>query len=168
MKIRYKTIEHERVEDSPFVGAIISAIDCWENCLNCFNGALKSLPTQETEASNIIAEVKSNPLNEGIILAGLEWTMQPEEMLNLLYTAKQLGLKTMLYTDMSGNDFSRWFRVLQNSRSLFCGVNHLANSDLSLYLDYIKFGVYNEAKKSEQHYSCNVRLASTNQYIMKV
>ena len=163
MKIRYKLIEHERIEDSPFIGAVISAIDCWENCLGCFNQHLKSLETLEDDAETILATVMSNPLNEGIILAGLEWTLQPKEMFCLLYTARKLGLKTMLYTSMIGNEFFRWFELYQN-------VHHpqIERETIAEYLNYIKFGFYDETQKADDYSSYNVKLASRNQYIMEV
>ena len=169
MKIRYKAIEHERTEDSPFVGAVISAIDCWENCSNCFNQHLKSQKTLEADANEIIAIVKSNPLNQGIILAGLEWTLQPNDMLVLLYMAKQAGLKTMLYTSMTGNEFLRWFNLEMKVYATHIAVR---KPDIKLLLseclDYIKFGPYDESKKSENYSSYGVNLASINQYIMEV
>jgi recombinational DNA repair protein RecR len=36
-RINYKLIESERVEDAPFMGALISACDCKYNCPNCLN-----------------------------------------------------------------------------------------------------------------------------------
>ena len=90
LKIRYKAIEHERIEDSPFIGATISAIDCNFNCKNCFNQSLKQLPTLEKDALEIINEVRDNIFNKGIILAGLEWTMlQTHEVIELALCAKE-------------------------------------------------------------------------------
>ena len=40
--INYKTIVNERTEDAPFIGALISAIDCKFNCKKCFNQDIKS------------------------------------------------------------------------------------------------------------------------------
>lgn len=170
MKIRYKTIEHERTQDSPFIGAVISAIDCWENCANCFNQHLKSQETLEANVDEIITIVKSNPLNQGIILAGLEWTLQPDEMLALLYRAKRAGLKTMLYTDMTGNEFNRWLSLEIRIRMPHDPAREPVHTNkyISAHLDYIKFGPYDETKKSENYSSYGVNLASTNQYIMEV
>ena len=168
MKIRYKVLEHERVEDSPFIGAVISAIDCWDNCPCCFNQHLMSLETMIADAAEIIAEVKSNPINEGIILAGLEWTLQPEEMFNLLYTARKAELKTMLYTSMTGNEFLRWFALEQKARSPFGSGFLTFQNGVSHYLNYIKFGFYDETQKTEGYSSCNVSLASRNQYVREI
>lgn len=169
MIIRFKIIEHERMADSPFIGAVVSAIDCWDNCPNCFNQNLKNLPTKEANADEIIAEIKANPLNEGVILSGLEWTLQAEEMISLLYAAKQSGLKTMLYTSMTGNEFFRWFNLTQASRNLsMYGRAMYWRINIKQHLDYIKFGAYDETKKIDGYSSCNVTLASKNQYIKEL
>jgi organic radical activating enzyme len=159
------------VEDAPFVGALISAIDCWENCDGCFNQHLKELPTQEATAKEIIALVKSNPINEGIILSGLEWTLQPAEMFELLSEAKMSRLKTMLHTDMSGNEFKRWFDMyaaINYIPSQYTQVGNQRCADIRMYLDYIKFGCYELLKLSENYYSNGIKLASTNQHIKEL
>jgi pyruvate-formate lyase-activating enzyme len=110
MNIKYKQIEHERVEDAPFIGALICAVDCNINCPDCFNQHLKQYPTIEKSANEIINEVKSNPFNKGIILAGLEWTLQPEEMRELIYLAQENNLKVMLYTGLDECVFKESFQ----------------------------------------------------------
>jgi pyruvate-formate lyase-activating enzyme len=101
MIIRYKMMEHERFEDAPFIGCLISAIDCHINCKNCFNQHLKTYPTLTKDSKSIIEEIKSNPFENGIILGGLEWTEQPEEMLDLIESALNENLKVILYTGLS-------------------------------------------------------------------
>jgi pyruvate-formate lyase-activating enzyme len=148
--IRYKVIESERIEDAPFVGALISAIDCNFNCSNCFNQSIKSLPTQEKSAIEIINCVKSNSFNKGIILAGLEWTyLQSYEAIDLAYNAKENGLKVMLYTGRNFDD-------TKIQALLSTGV-----------FDYIKCGTYREELKTINHIEYGVTLASSNQHIYK-
>ena len=147
--INYKLIEHERCEDAPFVGALIAACDCKFNCLNCFNEHIKALPILTKNCGDIIAEVKANPFNKGIIFAGLEWTLQLDECLSLAKEAKQRGLQTMLYT---GNDFQG--RLMGT----------IILSDL---FDYIKCGRYKEELKTANHIEYGVVLASANQHIYK-
>jgi pyruvate-formate lyase-activating enzyme len=147
--INYKTIEHERCEDAPFVGALIAACDCKFNCPNCFNQHIKALPTIEKSCDDIIAEVKANPFNKGVIFAGLEWTLQLNECLSLAEEAKRQGLQTMLYT---GNDF----------KGRLMGAIILSN-----LFDYIKCGRYEEELKTANHIEYGVVLASANQHIYK-
>ena len=149
MKISYKALESERIEDAPFCGALISAIDCKFNCKNCFNQSLKNLPTLKKEPIQIIREIKGNPFNKGIILGGLEWTLQLTNLVELLINAKTNGLKTMLYT---GN-------TLDNMKDFL--------SEYGQFLDYIKCGLYDETQKNINHIEYGVTLASRNQHIYK-
>lgn len=147
--IRYKALEHERVEDAPFVGALISACDCRFNCQNCFNQHLKQLPTIERPCGEIITEVLSNSFNKGIILGGLEWTLQKDELLALAIVAKENRLKTMLYTGYTINA-KRLVELTDEYRD---------------YFDYVKCGRYREEKKTANHIEHGVILASKNQHI---
>lgn len=146
--INYKLIEHERVEDAPFMGALISACDCKFNCKNCFNQGIKNMPTLSDTAENIIRQIKANPFNKGIIFAGLEWTLQFDECLTLAGLAKQEGLLTMIYTGSTDNRLLKALKLL--------GV-----------FDYIKYGRYDESLKTANHLEYGVVLASTNQHILK-
>jgi organic radical activating enzyme len=150
MKIRYKLLEHERFEDAPFVGCLISAINCHINCKGCFNQHLKEYPTLTKDAIEIIREIKNNPFNNGIVLAGLEWTEQPEEMQELIGIALDNGLKVMLYTGLSEQIFHERFPDIQ---------------DLDIF---IKYGNYQEQNKTDQNYQYGIYLASSNQYIKEI
>jgi pyruvate-formate lyase-activating enzyme len=151
LKIKYKIIENERVEDAPFIGALISAIDCNFNCKNCFNQHIKQLPILVKEDIAIIEEIKSNPFNKGIIFGGLEWSLQPTELFSLALVAHGYGLQTMLYT---GNTFE----YLQE----YCSIRYLND-----YFDYIKCGQYEEDLKTINHIEYGVTLSSNNQHIYK-
>ena len=146
--INYKLIEHERVEDAPFVGALISACDCKFGCKGCFNQRIKNMPTKQDTAENIIKQIKSNPFNKGVIFAGLEWTLQIDECLALARLAKQNGLLTMLYTGSEN-------KLELNLLKLCDG------------FDYIKVGRFIEELKTANHIEYGVVLASSNQHILK-
>lgn len=148
-KINHKTIEHERVEDAPFVGALISACDCKFNCPNCFNQDVKKLPITTKNCYEIISDIKANPFNKGIIFAGLEWSLQIDECIALATEAKSVGLQTIVYT---GAD---------KESSI---VKHYIKSDV---FDYIKYGKYSEELKTVNHIEYGVVLASSNQHILK-
>lgn len=147
--INYKLIEHERVGDAPFIGAIISACDCTFNCSNCFNQHLKKLRTITKSSEEIIAEVQSNVFNQGIIFAGLEWSLQLDECILLAKEAKRHELLTMIYT---GNVWESLFvqKVIESHA-----------------FDYIKCGQYCEALKTANHVEYGIVLASSNQHIYK-
>lgn len=145
--IRYKLIEHERSEDAPFIGALISAIDCHNNCKNCFNQHIKRLPNIEASAEQIILEIKKDPFNQGVILAGLEWTEQPMEMQELIECAIKSNLQVMLYTGLDETTFKQRF------------------ADTYKMPIYIKFGRYDESLSTDKNLQYGVKLASSNQYI---
>jgi len=149
MKIRFKYIEHERTQDAPFIGALICAIDCNLNCEGCFNQHMKEMPTQELDSKEIISMVKSYKFNDGIILSGLEWTLQPLEMRELIIQAKNNNLKVIVYTGLTKEDF------ISNFDDIYDNIKGI----------YIKFGEYDDSKLSDNNYYYNIKLSSTNQNI---
>ena len=146
--ISYKGIIHERAEDAPFMGALIIATSCSNRCRGCFNQHLKDAETYLHYADEVIEEVKQNPFNDGIILGGLEWSEQPDDMIALVSCATAAQLKVMIYTGLTEEEF---YRRVQSHYLHSC---------------YIKFGKYDEKHLSDNHTSFGVKLASTNQYIV--
>ncbi len=152
MDVRYKIIEDERVEDAPFVGALISGAYCHFNCRECFNQHLKNLPTCMTTSENLVHRVKKNPFNEGIILAGLEWSEQPEELIDIVKVAMAEQLKVMIYTGASLDLFLKRVPLLKSIQG-----------DI-----WIKHGAYLPEKAVRNHEVYGVKLASSNQKIEHV
>lgn len=148
--IHYKGIIHERAEDAPFMGALIIAIACSNGCKDCFNQYLKTAKTYTNTAEGIIAEVKQNAFNDGIILGGLEWSEQPEEAIELIRCATSNDLAVMLYTGLTEEELYR----------------RIPREDLVGCL--IKFGAYDTSCLSENYTSLGVKLASTNQYVKRI
>jgi pyruvate-formate lyase-activating enzyme len=147
MIIHYKGIWHERCEDAPFIGALISAVDCKFNCKECFNQHIKDYNTLTSDSTDIIKQVKSNKFNEGVIFAGLEWTLQSIELEYLIKECLNNNLKVILYTGLIENTFKQKFKQIY---------------DLPIY---IKFGQYKEKLKTDNYYMYGVKLASKNQII---
>lgn len=145
--VSYKGIIHERAEDAPFMGALIIGVSCRNNCRNCFNQHLKDKPTYTKFVDEIIEEVQQNQFNDGIILAGLEWSEQPDDTIALISGATEVGLKVILYTGLT--DYELYRRI---PRKFLVG-------------SYVKFGAYDETKAADNYKSLGVKLASTNQYI---
>lgn len=146
--VSYKGIIHERAEDAPFMGALIIATSCSNDCRGCFNQHLKNAKTYLRYADEVIKEVKQNPFNDGIILGGLEWSEQPDDAIALISCAAAAGLEVMIYTGLTEEEFYR--RIPRH---------YLHNC-------YIKFGKYDEKCLSDTYTSFGVKLASTNQYIV--
>lgn len=148
--IHYKGIIHERAEDAPFMGALIVATNCSNNCKDCFNQYLKTAKTYTNTAEGIIAEVKQNAFNDGIILGGLEWSEQPEEAIELIRCATANGLAVMLYTGLTEEGL--YHRI---PREYLVGC-------------LVKFGAYDNTCLSDNYSSLGVKLASTNQYVKRI
>jgi len=145
--VSYKGIIHERTEYAPFMGALIIGVSCRNNCRNCFNQHLKDKPTYIKFADEIIEEVQQNQFNDGIILAGLEWSEQPDDTIALIRCAAEVGLKVILYTGLT--EYALYRRI---PRKFLVG-------------SYVKFGAYDETKAADNYKSLGVKLASTNQYV---
>ena len=187
MKIRIKQIEHERTEDAPFVGALVSSIGCKIGCKGCFNRHLKKLPTQEFEAEEIIEEILSNRLNEGIILGGLEWSEQTEELLEIVDKASKANLKIIIYTGKELLDFydgigrEMYLKVTGNKEiedstefGFFKGFfQTLGASALDYHTPngyFLKCGGYDREKlhPTEDYSKFGVNLVSTNQKLFEI
>ena len=149
MRILIKGIYHERTEDAPFVGALICANNCNFNCEDCINNDLKYSAGYYMEDIDIINNIKSNPFNKGIILAGLEWTLQPKEMLRLIELALENSLEVILYTGMDENALFNKFPQLKTTNI------------------YVKCGRYDKNLKVDNYRIYGVNLASSNQKIIK-
>lgn len=149
LKINYKYIETERMGDAPFIGVLISACDCKFNCKNCFNQHIKKIPTKQMFLSELIDITKSNPFHQGIIFAGLEWSLQLDELVAAIELVHQNNLLTMVYT---GCDKDSAY------------VKHLINNTS---VNYIKYGKYKEELTTANHIEEGVVLASSNQHIWR-
>lgn len=147
MLIRYKGIYTDR-GDAPFVGTLISAISCDHGCKGCINDPIKSQDYQEVDSEILIQRVKDDPFQEGIILAGLEWTLQRDEMMHLINLALSSDLKVILYTYHTKSELQELVPELYKCKGV-----------------YVKYGEYREDLRVEGYYSYGVRLATSNQYI---
>lgn len=102
--IRYKLIEEERTQDAPFIGALVCAPSCNNSkCKGCFNQHLKKLDNKEEDGVDLLDRIFSNPLNEGIILSGLEWSDNPYNMVDIIvdFYFAYSNKKCILYTRKS-------------------------------------------------------------------
>ncbi len=180
--IEYKGIFEERTEDAPFVGALISAKGCSRRCKGCFAKDLKKAKCIKDTSENIIRVVLANPLHEGIILAGLEWSEQPQDMLEIIKEAVKHNLKIMIYTALS---FEKFNAVIGKNCAEQVGFDHLLSkkmlvendetlyavmgaSILNYYIKdsyYIKCGAYDKNKLVSDNIPFGVKLASSNQKI---
>jgi len=145
--ITFKGIEEERLGEAPFIGALLLAADCFGSCPGCFNQHIKTLPDVTMTADEILDQVAQNPLHEGIIFGGLEWTEQPADLLFLIGKAMARKYQVMLYTS-------------RTEQELFKEIPDLKGVPM-----WIKFGAYDESRRVYDYASYGVLLASGNQYI---
>ena len=146
--LQLKGFEQERTQEAPGGGCLSIAKNWCSSCRDCFNQHLKNKPSIEMSAEEIINEVKKNPFNEGIILGGLEWFNQIDDMKVLMKTAADSGLKIMVYTG---------FPIIKDE-SIF--------KECSKKVDtYLKIGPYVEKLPQIEMYG--IVLASNNQKIIK-
>ncbi|MEA1976259.1 MAG: hypothetical protein U9N10_12125 [Bacillota bacterium] len=146
--IKYKGIIHNVLNDAPFIGALVIAPTCGKGCKDCINEHLKHNGVLfEESAKDIIKKVKSNGLNRGIIMSGLEWTESPDSMIRLIDEALENKLKVILYTHNNEEVFLSKFPNLEKKAI------------------YIKFGRYEPRMIAAENVHYGVRLATSNQFI---
>ena len=99
MKIRIAGIVPESYVDGEGIRFTIFMQGCLRNCNGCHNPETHALDGGKIlDTSEIIAEIKKNPLLTGITLSGGEPLLQIAPALELAKTAKNLGLDVWLYT----------------------------------------------------------------------
>lgn len=154
MLITYKGIVPERFEDAPFIGALLIANDCHMGCKGCFNQHLRKYESLTETTDEILDKVQDNPLHEGIILAGLEWTEQCEQMLDIVAEAKRRGLQVIIYTGHTLDEF----------------INIVGKDNYYNKLDgcYLKVGRYDETKVTKDISWFEVKMGSYNQFILRI
>ncbi len=145
--IKFKGIVHERYEDAPFLGALLIANSCDFGCEDCFNKHLDDNHTIISNPIEIIDEVKKNVFNDGIILAGLEWGKQPEELKAIIKEAKRRDLKVIVYTGFTEEAF-----LMKVTEECLKGC-------------YVKYGKFDNTKLVDNYKMFGVKLSSSNQYI---
>ncbi len=178
---KYKTIKHEVIGDAPFVGALICACDCKFKCRGCFNKHIKKAKPIEKDVKDIIGEIKANPLNKGVIFGGLEWSLQPTELLNLIEEATKQDLEIIIYTgcdtvmefhERIGKEVVRVSKVgnmiKDDEHELIATIG---SSMIDYYTPngyYIKCGKYDANKKVKDNIQFGVKLATSNQFIAHI
>lgn len=183
MKIHYKFIEHERTQDAPFIGALICASKCNLKCKGCFNSVLKKDETLEGYSEDIIEKVAENKFNEGIILAGLEWSETPLEMFELCRLASENGLKVMIYTGLDlfpfhvkigkafvestkfDTEFLDKLQLKAFTEEFYAMIGRQTLDNFIMGDYYIKTGKYDKDYLVDNREAFGIQLASANQNV---
>lgn len=98
-KIRVAGIEEESIVDGPGIRFVVFAQGCLHHCIGCHNPESHSLDGGVVmEIDEIINQIKSNSLLDGITISGGEPFLQAKESSILAKKAKELGLTVITYT----------------------------------------------------------------------
>ena len=99
MKIRIAGIEKESVVDGEGIRYAVFMQGCLRKCKGCHNLATHALDGGEImDTSEIIEDIKKNPLMSGITLTGGEPLLQLDAAVELARETKKIGLNVWCYT----------------------------------------------------------------------
>jgi hypothetical protein len=115
---------------------------------------MKTDDYQTSDIIEILDSVVNDTFSEGIILGGLEWTEQPDELIYLIDGALERNLKVILYTYLP-DQTSLYEKVPEMRKYLGTGI-------------YVKFGKYDEKRLVPDNIQYGIPLASSNQYIIQL
>ncbi|HAZ06670.1 MAG TPA: anaerobic ribonucleoside-triphosphate reductase activating protein [Acetobacterium sp.] len=98
-QIRIAGVVKESIVDGPGIRFVVFAQGCLHHCEGCHNPATHDLSGGHlVSIDTIIAEMKKNPLLDGITLSGGEPFLQPEGFSELAKCAQAAGYHVMTYT----------------------------------------------------------------------
>ena len=99
MKIRIAGIEKESVVDGEGIRYAVFMQGCLRKCKGCHNPSTHALDGGEImDTSEIIEDIKKNPLMSGITLTGGEPLLLLDAAVELARETKKLGLNVWCYT----------------------------------------------------------------------
>lgn len=99
MKIRIAGIQKESCVDGEGLRYVVFMQGCKRNCKGCHNPNTHDLNGGIiVDTSDIIAEIKKNPLLQGVTLSGGEPLLQIAPAAEIASAAKAIGLNVWLYT----------------------------------------------------------------------
>lgn len=98
-KLRIAGIVNESIVDGPGIRLVVFTQGCRHNCPGCHNPHTHSFEGGTLiDIDDIINQVKSNPLLDGITLSGGEPFEQAEALSELAQSIKSMGYNIMTYT----------------------------------------------------------------------
>lgn len=126
-RIRIAGVVKESIVDGPGIRFVVFAQGCSHHCEGCHNPATHDLSGGHLVAiDTIIAEMKKNPLLDGITLSGGEPFLQPEGFGELASQAKEAGYHVMTYSGytyetLTAKKDQQWQRLLKYTDLLVDG-----------------------------------------------
>lgn len=94
----YRTVQ-DSIVDGPGLRFVVFTQGCTHGCNNCHNPQTHDLlGGTEMSVEELVAQMKKNPLTDGLTLSGGEPFLQIEECASLAKAAKEWGLNVWCYT----------------------------------------------------------------------
>ena len=184
MKIR--GIEFMYGGDVPFKAIKVVPLSCKFRCKGCPHKLYKKSKFEfDLTPQEIVAEATENG-QEGIVLGGLEWTEQMEDMMALIEEAGKKNLEVAILTGLTANQlYAKIGRHVTDKVGFNAGALQTAMMDtrsdefyiivgvttMDYYLSngyYVRAGLYDKDKKSDHILINGVRLQSSNQNVYHV
>ncbi len=101
-KIRIAGISQESIVDGPGIRLVVFSQGCPHKCAGCHNPeSHDSEAGTSISIEEILEEVRSNPLLDGLTLSGGEPFLQAEALVDLAREVKKMGLDIITYTGYS-------------------------------------------------------------------
>ncbi|MEA4805674.1 anaerobic ribonucleoside-triphosphate reductase activating protein [Acetobacterium wieringae] len=126
-QIRIAGVVKESIVDGPGIRFVVFAQGCPHQCEGCHNPATHDLSGGHLVAiDTIIAEMKKNPLLDGITLSGGEPFLQSAGFSELARCAQAAGYHVMTYTGytyetLTAKNDQEWLRLLKYTDLLVDG-----------------------------------------------
>lgn len=99
MKFRIYGTAEDSIVDGPGIRYVVFVQGCPHRCAGCHNPESHAFGGgRETTTEEIIAQMKANPLLDGLTLSGGEPMCQPEACAALAEAARAMGLNVWCYT----------------------------------------------------------------------
>lgn len=136
--IRLAGVIRESIVDGPGIRFVVFVQGCPHHCEGCHNPESHDFSGgYDCEPEKILAEIKKNPLLDGVTFSGGEPLCQAAALLPLAKEIKKLGLNLFIYTgsifeDLLKNQNPDVMALLQEGDFLVDGPFVLAQRDLTL------------------------------------
>lgn len=110
---------HDSIVDGPGLRFVVFTQGCPHNCPGCHNqDALDPEGGREVSPEEIIADMRSNPLLDGLTLSGGEPFFQPEDSAKIARAARETGLDVWCYSGWTFDELIKMPRATELLREL--------------------------------------------------
>ena len=100
--MRIAGVVHDSVVDGPGIRFVVFTQGCAQECEHCHNpGSLDPNGGTEISVEDIIKEMRSNPLTDGLTLSGGEPFLQAASCALIAEAARKDGLNVWVYTGLT-------------------------------------------------------------------